>query len=89
MKKYEVSLPFCGYLTMVVEADSEDESIRKSLDVAFRMDLYQSSRTGEFYEYELCEWDTFRYLVRGNVFYGSLSEAEAFEMLADETENAK
>lgn len=66
MKTYCVRIPIAGYLETEVEADSKESAIDAAMSKTLTMDDIQS-------------WDTHRQLIKGNIFYGSCSEAEATE----------
>lgn len=73
-KKYSVKMPFTGYIDIIVEADDE-----------------QSAKEQFYAEYDKCnslhdalmihdgEWDFHEQVVRGSVWYGTLSEMEITE----------
>lgn len=82
MPKYQVSYPLCGYAYGEVEAESEEHAKEVFCDV-FDIDDPEFS-----VEYEL-----FDEPVRGNVYYGSLTEVDVqlvdendVEQLDDDTE---
>lgn len=64
MRKFSVAVPMTG--VFFVEVDAEDEE--KAIDLAMQKD---------FKIEDLENWEIHRYIVRGNVFYGDYSEAEA------------
>jgi hypothetical protein len=61
---YAVSVPYCGYAYVEVEAESEEEAIKVALE---QDDLFDKIEEGEFLEQ----------IVEGNIFHGILNEAEA------------
>lgn len=66
MKEYCVNVPICGYAVVNVEAENEKEAIRKAIDNARLSDI----------EY----WGALEHVIRGNVFYGELNDAEVEEL---------
>lgn len=68
-KTWSVELPISGKLILEVEANTKAEAIDKALE-------------GDYSENDIEEWSAEKYLVRGNVFYGVLSEANA-ELIDD------
>ena len=65
MPKFSVQLPITGYVVTEVEADDAKAAIRKALC------------EGEFTKNDIEEWETHEYTNRGNVAYGSCTEATA------------
>jgi len=65
--KYGVSVPYCGYAYVEVEANSEEEAIQVALE---QEDLFDRMEEGDFLEY----------IIEGNIFHGNLSQAEAQEL---------
>lgn len=66
-KRFFVRIPITGHVTAEVEADDEESAIDKAMELTF------STKDIE-------EWDVSRYIVRGNVFYGTIRQAEAEEV---------
>lgn len=66
MPSYWVELPISGKICREVEADSEEEAI----EIALTNQLTKE-------EIDNMEWETMRDVVRGNVFSGMLSHANA------------
>lgn len=64
MPTYSVRVPITGYAVVEVEADDEDAAI----EAAVQKDLEMQ---------DIEEWEHHQYVVRGNVFYGRLNEADA------------
>lgn len=64
-KKWEVSIPITGYITVEVEAESEQEAIELGLDSS---DLTIDN---------IVEWKAHEYIAKGNVCYASVNTAEA------------
>lgn len=73
--RYSVVLPITGYMCLEVEAESEEESIDKALSV-------------EFDPSNLVELKPVRYVVRGNVFYGTINEADS-HLVAENIESGE
>lgn len=71
MPRYAVTLPLTGSITVEVEADNESDAIEAALG--------SPSIRAE----NIDEWSVHRYAVRGNVYYGECSRAEA-TLLDDE-----
>ena len=61
--KYAVSVPYCGYAYVEVEANSEEEAIRVAME---QEDLFDRIEEGEFLEQ----------IIEGNIFHGTLNEVE-------------
>lgn len=64
MPTYMVMLPITGYVTAEVQAASEKEAIKAALD-------------REYGNKDIEEWEVHEYTNRGNVAYGSCTEASA------------
>ena len=71
-KEYFVSVPFSGYISVAVKADSEEEAKDQAFEVDF--DINFKSRNSELVELELHER-----IVQGNVCYAVLREVEVEE----------
>ena len=62
MKEYSLSIPVSGYITTLVEAESEEEAITKaSADTEISLD-------------DVEEWEMHRKIVEGNFFHGLRNE---------------
>jgi hypothetical protein len=72
MTEYNVDFPVVMHIGCVVEAESEEDAIRKALDNYEGCELRQS-------EYVIVEGEALRRVVQGNVYYGCIREAEATE----------
>lgn len=70
MPRYSVQLPVTGYIMVDVEAENEAAAIDAALDV--------EGLTNDMIE----EWEIHRQTNRGNVAYGSCTEANA-ELIED------
>lgn len=70
MAEYEVTLPISGYVYLTVEAESEDQAIRKALSEEVRPS-------------EIEEWSTLEAVVTGNVWYGIGSPRARAEKVDD------
>jgi hypothetical protein len=64
MKRWAVSLPVSGYVSVTVNAETEDAAITAALNEDFRSE-------------DIIDWEVHRYLVKGNVCYASPTEAWA------------
>jgi len=61
-KRYAVTLPVAGSVTVFVEAHDEEEALNKAFDEQdWRVDCGDNTEPGEF--------ETMQYTVRGNVSY--------------------
>ena len=59
MKRYTVSVPIAGFISVDVEAENEEEAIKKALK-------------SEELKLENCEeWETFKQLCEGNILHAS------------------
>lgn len=65
LKTWNVAVPITGVVYVTVEAADEESAIEAALDKAG--------------DNEIEEWEAHRRIVGGNVFYGTLNEAEAEE----------
>ena len=68
MATYSVKLPFAGYLSVEVEADSEEDAVSKAMNDASLDDVE--------------EWETFTQIVQGNVLYAPINTPEV-ELIDD------
>lgn len=73
-KQYDVSLPITGILLVTVEAESEDDAIRK----AFESDQLIIDN--------IEEWDVHEKIVEGNILYASHNNAYAELAFGEEEE---
>ena len=78
MSEYHVRIPIAGVLSMVVDAESEEEAIEKALSTDVFIDLTEGDGTSHSPEVE--EWDMYRSTVQGNVNYTPLWHAKAEEI---------
>jgi hypothetical protein len=62
MKEYTIRMPFTGVVTRAVEADTEEEAIKK-----FMMEVSLD---------DIETWEPCRQIVKGNVFYGVQNTTE-------------
>jgi hypothetical protein len=67
-KKWMVTLPLTGTITVQVEAENERDAIDTALE------------GGDFKTENINEWEVVRQIVRGNVFSGLMNSAEAEEV---------
>lgn len=67
MKTYYVEVPITGTINIEVQASSEQEAIEKALE------------SDDLKTENITEWEAHEHVIQGNVFYGSLSSAEAVE----------
>lgn len=72
MPKYNVILPINGCVNLEIEADSEEQAIQKGLQEDINTD-------------DIDEFNTYKNLLSGNVFEGDYSEAQAEEIVEDES----
>lgn len=81
-KKWIVSVPFTGYYTVEVIAETEEEAISKGVKADTSLELSSED------EVQGClqEWSTHTRIVKGNHFTGVMNEAEAEEIEAEEDE---
>ena len=81
MTKYEVQIPFAGYVVMTVEADSEADAIDKAFGAELTMkpdvDVVQPEGVSDV---SAEEWSFFEVITEGNVFHGPLNRASAEEI---------
>lgn len=79
MTKYEVQIPFAGYVVMTVEADSEADAIDKAFgaELTMRPDDKQPDGVSDVF---VEDWSLFEAITEGNVFHGPLNEANAQEI---------
>jgi len=70
MPRYSVRLPITGYVLTEVEAADEKAAIKKALN------------EGDFTNNDIEEWEVHEQTVRGNVAYGSCTQADA-ELIGD------
>lgn len=70
--KYEVNIPFAGYLTGTIEANSADDAINKAMaDWSFRVVIENDV------ECEVAEVDVLSEISTGNVNHAPLNSASA------------
>ena len=70
MKKYYVTIPIAGFVT--IEVDTEATSDRDIIDAAY--EEYDKDVDAQYIEWELCEK-----IVQGNVLHAPLNEVEIEE----------
>lgn len=75
MSKYLVNIPFTGYLSVEVEADSLSEAKEKVWDEDLSFSIEKLSDNVDIGEVELHE-----YVTRGNVCSAVLSEIDGMEI---------
>ncbi len=73
MKEYNVRLPIAGILSVIVEAESEEEAIKEALGVDWQADVKGKN-------VELEEIEAYSKLFEGNVTHVWHYEAEAIEL---------
>ena len=72
MKQFRVEMPFCGYVSRLVEAENEEDAKEKFYDAVAEMgDVLK--------ECDHYEWDFHESITRGNVFYGSLNQMDIID----------
>lgn len=71
MSKYNVILPFAGYVNVEVEADSEEDAIEEAQSSA-SLNIENGN-----HETDLREWEFYDKLIEGNFCYVSEYEASA------------
>ena len=77
MKNFMVEIPFCGKLTVNIEAENEKEAIKLAFEnTDFSLKLINQN---EKYDYEIEEWGTFEKIIEGNVSHAILNEVECYE----------
>jgi hypothetical protein len=74
-KEFRVELPLNARVSVVVEAENEQEAINKAL-YDFDLQLNPTSEKG----YDIEEWDIFKVMLEGNFWYGITYEASAEEI---------
>lgn len=76
MKKFDVTVPFAGALTICVKAESKKEAINRAMcaPIRFQESLVDPSDIIEWAEID--EWDLYRKLTEGNILYPSCNEVE-------------
>jgi hypothetical protein len=67
MKRFLVTLPVSGHVSVEVEAEDGEAAIQAAFDKSFTKE-------------DIEEWDIHRHLVRGNVCYATYHRAEAEEL---------
>lgn len=65
MREWSVQLPVTGYVIVNVEAETAEEAINKALD------------SDDIKREDIEEWEVHRQTNRGNIAYGSCTEANA------------
>ena len=70
-----MKMPFAGIMEFLVDADSEEEAIKKAELSEVTLDFKKIGK--EHNNPEFLEWDLYRTLVKGNVVYAPLWDAEA------------
>jgi len=71
MPKFDVIMPFAGYLTGQVEADDEESAIAKAMEWGFRIMPDVDS------DCECDEVELLRHVTQGNICYAPCNEAHA------------
>lgn len=71
MKEFNVELPVLMKVTTMIEAETEEEAIRKAIE---ECDLTAKSDSGN---YEVQEMEAYEQLLQGNFFLGAISKANA------------
>jgi len=74
MKKYYVELPLNARVLIDVEANTEEEAIKKAYEEC-DLQIKTTSTIG----YEIEEWGIYEKMMEGNFWYGIIYEAEAEE----------
>jgi hypothetical protein len=75
MSRYEVCIPFAGYFTGEVQADTPKEAIEKAIEeVGYRVVMDTTS------DFEVAEVETLHSVSAGNVNYAPLCKASADEI---------
>lgn len=72
MARYNVNIPFAGFVNVSVEAEDEESAIEVGIERASE-GLRIDTRDGV----EVIEYDYFHDIARGNVFYAPLNSANA------------
>lgn len=67
LEEYQVTLPIVGKLFITVEAESEEDAIRKAFEEKLETDMIE-------------EWEPLKKIVEGNIFYGDINQPEAFKI---------
>lgn len=80
MAKFYVEVPFAGYVSVEVEADSAEGAIDKAIEEACHLNISPSK---DGIGVEIMEWDVLHDIVRGNVCYAPRSHASAEEISDD------
>ena len=73
MPEYIVTIPICGYISKIIEAESEKDAIDAGLDENPFGDLKMVDG------WELENIETYRHIFQGNISYIDVSEATAEE----------
>ncbi len=73
-KEYEVLIPVAGAVSVMVEAESEEEAVQKALEVDCVFNVI--SKDGA----ELHEIDFYEQITQGNILYAPYNEIEADEV---------
>ena len=73
MPEYIVTIPICGYISKIIEAESEKDAIDAGLDENPFGDLKFADG------WELENIETYRHIFQGNISYIEFSEATAEE----------
>jgi len=67
MKEYDIKLPIAGFVLVSVEADNKAKALEKAMSSNISTD-------------DIEEWDVYKQIVQGNVFYGPLNTYEINEI---------
>jgi hypothetical protein len=80
MPRYNVTVPFAGYLVMEIEADDAAMAEEIAFDANVHIDCATDQRE-EIEFVDVGEWDLHKQIVRGNVLYASQNAIEIEEIV--------
>ena len=78
MKSYTVTIPVCGAITVLVEAENKEQAEERAFDCAADLHI-PTGQHSDHGEVEDFDWDCMAQIVKGNVFYGHLNKVEITE----------
>ena len=78
MNSYTVTIPVCGAITVLVEAENAEQAEERAFDCASDLHI-PSGQHSDHGEVEDFDWEPMTKIVQGNVFYGHLNKVEIEE----------
>ena len=76
MSKFNVTLPFAGYITLMVEAEDKESAIEAAFGADCQFIPNETQPTG-ISDVEVEEWEFLAHITRGNVSYAPRNSASA------------